>query len=61
MVDGDQEKTGDVVGNLSARWCCNEGGDEGDTCAGDNIVGVVNGAGAREMDSCRVEGGGVVR
>ncbi len=62
MVDGDPDKTGDGVGNLSANWCCSESGDEGNTCAGDdNSGGVVNGAGAKGMDSCRVEGGGVVR
>ncbi len=61
MVDGDPDKTGDGVGNLSANWCCSESGDEGNTCDVDNIVGVVNGAVAKGMDSCRVEGGGVVR
>ena len=63
VFSGVPEKTGDGVGNLgSAKWCCSEGGDEGNTCAGDdNSGGVVNGAGAKGMDSCRVEGGGVVR
>ena len=38
--------------NLSAKWCCSEGGDEGNSCAGDdNSGGVVGGAGAKEMDS----------
>ena len=50
MVDGDPDKTGDGVGNLGANWCCSVSGDEGNTCAGD-----------KEMDSCRVEGGDVVR
>ncbi len=50
VVDGDPDKTGDGVGNLGANWCCSESGDEGNTCAGD-----------KEMDSCRVEGGDVVR
>ena len=62
VFGGFTEKTGDGVGNLgSAKWCCSEGGDEGNTCAGDdNSGGVVGGAGAKEMDSCRVKDGGVV-
>ena len=52
VFSGVPEKTGDGVGNLgSAKWCCSEGGDEGNTCAGE---------GAKEMDSCRVKDGGVV-
>ena len=53
VVNGDSE-------NLRAKWCCSEGRDEGNTCAGDNIGGVVKGVGVKEMDSCRVEGGGGV-
>lgn len=60
VVNSDPDKTGDGVGDVSAKWCCNEGGDEGSTCAVDTFVGGVYGAGAKDMDSCRVEGGGVV-
>ena len=53
VFNGDPGKAGDGVGDLeSAKWCCSEGGDEGNTCAGDdNSGGVVGGAGAKEMDS----------
>ena len=60
MVNSNPDETGDGVGVVSVKWCCNEGEDVGSTCVGDTIVGGVYGAGVNDMDSCRVGGGVVV-